>query len=432
MSSPNDDDWRRPEPTPRQRRNDLYTGLAAVLVGLASLALANNTGFFPFGAAPAWPEQVLWTVAATLPMIWRRSRPEISAVVVAAAFITVQVRAVPEMQLSTIVLLVSLYTLGAWGRDRRRSRRLRLTIIAAMFGWIGVSYLGSLGEIPADAFADATGPLPPLLANLAYMLLANGLYFGFAYFAGETAWVAARREHQLQAQAALLRSQAEELRRSQTEARERAVVSERLRIARELHDVVAHHVSVMGVQAAACRRVLDRDPVKARTALAAIEQTARTAIDELRRMLGLLRAVSTDGDRPDNAGVAHLDRLVERARAAGLTATLSVYGDPVPLPESLSQAIYRIVQEAVTNTLKHAGATLLDVRVRYLANDVEVDVKDDGSGASPAGTGGGLGLIGIRERVAAHDGELEAGPQQAGGFRVRARFPRPVLAEQAA
>lgn len=431
MSSANDDQWRRPEPTPRQQRIDIWTGLAAVLVGLASLALANNTGYFPYGAAPAWPEQVLWTVAVTLPLAWRRSRPELSALIVAAAFITVQVRAVPELQLSTIALLVALYTLGAWGRDRRRSRRLRLTVIVAMFGWICVSYLGFLAELPADAFAEATGPLPPLLANIVYTLLANGLYFGFAYFAGETAWVAARREDQLRTQAELLRSQAEELQRSQAEARERAVVGERLRIARELHDVVAHHVSVMGVQAAACRRVLDRDPDKARTALAAIEQTARTAIDELRRMLGLLRAVGTDGERPDSAGVAHLDRLVARAREAGLTATLSVYGDPVPLPESLSQAVYRIVQEAVTNTLKHAGASLLDVRIRYLASDVEVDVKDDGRAHAPGATGG-LGLIGIRERVAAHDGELEAGPQPTGGFRVRARFPRPALVEQAA
>lgn len=434
MSSANDDQWRRPEPTPRQQRIDIWTGLAAVLVGLASLALANNTGYLPFGTPPAWPEQVLWTVAVTLPLAWRRSRPELTTVIVAVAFITVQVRAVPEMQLSTIALLAAIYTLGAWGRDRGRSRRLRVAVIVAMFGWLCLSYAITVAEIPDDAFADATGPLPPLLANIVYALLANALYFGFAYVAGQTAWVAARREHQLQTQAALLHAQAEELRRSQAEARERAVVGERLRIARELHDVVAHHVSVMGVQAAACRRVLDRDPDKARTALAAIEQTARTAIDELRRMLGLLRAVGTDGERPDSAGVAHLDRLVARAREAGLTATLSVYGDPVPLPESLSQAVYRIVQEAVTNTLKHAGASLLDVRIRYLANDVEVDVKDDGRGVAPGATGttGGLGLIGIRERVATHDGELEAGPQPEGGFRVRARFPRPALVEQAA
>ena len=137
------------------------------------------------------------------------------------------------------------------------------------------------------------------------------LVFGFAYFFGETAWVAARREHEL-------RTQAEDLRRSQAEARERAVLGERVRIARELHDVVAHHVSVMGVQASACRRVFDRDPGKARTALTAIEQSARTAVDELRRMLGVLRApAGADAEPPAAGGVERIDELVERARAAG-------------------------------------------------------------------------------------------------------------------
>ena len=193
MSSANDDQWRRPEPTPRQQRIDIWIGLAAVLVGLASLALANNTGYFLYGAAPAWPEQVLWTVAVTLPLAWRRRRPELSALIVAAAFITVQVRAVPEMQLSTIALFVALYTLGAWGRDRRAPAGCG-RLIVAMFGWICVSYLGFLAELPADAFADAAGPVPPVLATMVNGVLANVLFFGFAYFFGETAWVAARRE----------------------------------------------------------------------------------------------------------------------------------------------------------------------------------------------------------------------------------------------
>jgi signal transduction histidine kinase len=272
--------------------------------------------------------------------------------------------------------------------------------------------------VPADAFPDAAGPLEPLLAAIVNGVLVNALFFGFAVFFGETAWISARRQH-------LTEVQAEELRRLAVEAGERAVMGERVRIARELHDVVAHHVSVMGVQAAAARRVMDKDQAKARTALGAVEHGARTAVEELRRMLNLLRATGGAPDeRPTGSGVDRLDELVTNARDAGLAATLGVYGEPMPLPESLSQATYRIVQEAVTNALKHANASTLDVRVRYHAAELEIDVTDDGHGAPPDATAGvGLGLIGMRERVAAHDGTLEAGSRPDGGYRVRARFP---------
>ncbi|MFC4017858.1 sensor histidine kinase [Micromonospora sp. GCM10011542] len=413
--------WRRPDPTPEQRRIDVWTGLAVTALALVSLTLARSTGAFLLGPPPSGPEQLLWTVAVTLPLVWRRRWPAATLLVVSVAFIAAQARSAPETQLSSGALFCALYTVGAWGPDRRSARRLRLGVITTMFTWMGIYYAWTIDHTPADAFAAAVGPVPPVLATLISGVLVNGLFFGFAYFFGETAWVAARREHELRAQAA-------ELRRSQAEARQRAVVGERVRIARELHDVVAHHVSVMGVQAAACRRVWDRDPVKARTALAAIEQTARSAIDELRRMLGVLRTSGGDDAEaapPAPGAVEHIDELVERARAAGIRATLGVYGDPAPLPGSLSQTAYRVVQEAVTNTLKHAGADLLDVRIRYLAREVELDVSDDGRGAGPPNADG-LGLIGMRERVAAHDGVLQAGPRPDGGWRVRARLPLPA------
>jgi signal transduction histidine kinase len=181
----------------------------------------------------------------------------------------------------------------------------------------------------------------------------------------------------------------------------------------------------MGVQASACRRVLDKDQALARTALAAVEQSSRTAVDELRRMLGVLRhSGGTAGadDRPSTAGIDRVEELLSTARDAGLRTDFGVYGDPLPLPDSVSLAAYRLVQEAVTNTLKHARATVLDVRIRYLASALEVDVSDDGRPLNPPNAKG-MGLIGMRERVAAHDGELEVGPRGGGGFRVRARFP---------
>ncbi|MER7891324.1 sensor histidine kinase [Micromonospora sp. NPDC094482] len=420
------DDWRRRGPTPEQRRLDLYGGLAITVLALFSLTLTRSTGAFLLGPPPSWPEQILWTVAVTLPLIWRRRFPATTTLVVSAAFIAAQARSAPETQLSSWALFAALYTLGAWGQDRRLARRLRIGVIATMFVWLGVYYAISIGGIPEDAFAHAVGPVPPVLAAIVSGVLVNVLYFGLAYFFGETAWLAARRQHELAAQA-------EELRRSQAEARGRAVIGERVRIARELHDVVAHHVSVMGVQASAARRVIDRSPDKARTALTAIEESARNAVDELRRMLGVLRAseVGPAGAEPP-AGIDQVDAVVQRARDAGLRATLGVYGDPAPLPESLSQAVYRVVQEAVTNVLRHAtGAGVLDVRIRYLATEVEVDVTDDGRATRPPNADG-LGLVGMRERVTTHDGELEVGPRAGGGWRVRARFPVPATVRESA
>jgi signal transduction histidine kinase len=418
--------WRRPDPTARQQRIDLLVGVAVAAVALFNLTLTSSAGVFALGPPPSWPEQIFWTVAVTLPLAWRRRWPDVVAIVIAVAFLAGQFRSAPEQQMAMGALYASMYTVGAWGRDHRRSARVRLGIVVGMFLALAFNLIRHLPALTAEDFSEAAGPLSPVFAAVVNSLLLNLLFFGFAYFAGETAWTAARREHQL-------RVQAEQLRASQAEAGERAVMAERLRIARELHDVVAHHVSVMGVQAAAGRRVMDKDPGKARTALAAVEQSARTAVDELRRMLYLLRHSGSAGnERPMGAaGIERVDELLASARDAGLTTTIGVYGDPQPLPESLSQAAYRIVQEAVTNTLKHAAATTLDVRIRYLDRDLELDIADNGHGVTVS-SGGGMGLIGMRERVSAHDGVLEVGPRAAvldtdgvaaRGFRVRARFP---------
>ncbi|WP_431933980.1 sensor histidine kinase [Micromonospora sp. RP3T] len=411
--------WRRPRPSAEQLRADLWVGLGVTVLALFELTLARSTGAFLLGPPPSVAEQVWWTVAATAPLAVRRRRPAVVAVLVSIAFIVGQARAVPLSQLPSGALFAALYTLGAWGTDRRLAGRIRVGIIGAMFGWLGLSLALRADQFSSSAFADAAGPVPPVLAAVINGVLYNVLFFAFAYYSGQTAWVAARRRHEL-------REQAEQLRRSQAEARERAVMGERVRIARELHDVVAHHVSVMGVQAAAARRVLDRDPARARTALSAIEETARTSVDELRRMLGVLRdsRVGPDATASDSAGVDQVGTLVDRARETGLRVEFGVYGDPVPLPRSVSQAAYRIVQEAVTNVVKHASATTLDVRIRYLARELEVDVSDNGRGGAPGGDG--LGLLGMRERATAHGGALEAGPRAGGGFRVRARLPLAV------
>jgi signal transduction histidine kinase len=197
-----------------------------------------------------------------------------------------------------------------------------------------------------------------------------------------------------------------------------------VRIARDLHDVVAHHVSVMGVQAGAARRALDKDADLASTALQTVEQTARTAIGELRGLLGVLRAEESEQKEDTTSpGLDRLPELVSSARSAGLEVRHGVYGEPRPVPDGVAVSAYRVVQEALTNVVKHAGARTAEVRVRYLESTLEVEVTDDGRGATDLPDGNGFGLAGMRERVAVHGGELEAGPRRNVGYRVRASLP---------
>ncbi|MCM4083333.1 histidine kinase [Paractinoplanes hotanensis] len=409
------DDWQRPGPTPRQRRIDLVIGLVVVAAALFHVMLSRSVGLFVWGVERSAAEHLAFAFAVTVPLIWRRSHPEIVLVVIAVVFVAGQVREAQEIQFASGAIFAAIYAAGAWGRDRGRSRWLRITVIAVMFGWLAIAWLIAAESIDASDFADGTGELPPLLSALVAQVLMNLVVFGFSYFFGETAWLSARRE-------AALVEQAEQLREARAAAEERAVVTERMRIARELHDVVAHHVSVMGIQAAAARRAMDRNADTARDALTSVEEGARTAVDELHRMLGALRTADEPVSAP-SAGVDRVAELLDRVREAGLTAEYAVYGDPVPLPDSTSQAAYRIVQEAVTNALKHAGATTIDVRLRYLARQLEVDVADDGRGAAAAAGDRGMGLIGMRERVALLGGAVETGNRTAGGYRVRARLP---------
>ncbi|MGZ4592832.1 MAG: sensor histidine kinase [Actinomycetes bacterium] len=209
------------------------------------------------------------------------------------------------------------------------------------------------------------------------------------------------------------------------EREERAVVAvaeERARLARELHDVLGHSLSVMTVQASAVRRLMRPDQARERQALETVEATGRQALTEVRRLVGVLRR---DGAAPDLApppSLAHLDRLVADFQQAGLAVAVEVEGDAVALPPGLDLTAYRLVQEALTNTLKHAGPTTTQVRLDYRDKALEVLVRDDGCGG-PVVDGVGHGLIGMRERVAVYGGRLVAGPRAAGGFELRALLP---------
>jgi signal transduction histidine kinase len=213
--------------------------------------------------------------------------------------------------------------------------------------------------------------------------------------------------------------------REQEQRTRLAVGDERARIARELHDVVAHSVGIIVIQAEGARRVFDRDPERAREALDSIEQTARTALADMRSSLGVLRDESGSPLREPQPGLAELDGLLERAREGGLEVEIAVEGQPRTLPRGVDLSAYRIVQEALTNTIKHAGPARSRITLRYGERELEVEVSDDGPGPSVngAGTGSGHGLLGMRERVASHGGEVEAGSGPDGGFVVRASLP---------
>jgi signal transduction histidine kinase len=207
------------------------------------------------------------------------------------------------------------------------------------------------------------------------------------------------------------------------EARRRAS-EERLRIARELHDVLAHHISLMNVQAGVALHLIDRQPGQAITALTAIERASREALSELRSVLRILQQQEEGAPRSPVPGLARLNGLVEQTQAAGLDVRTQIEGVPRPLPSSVDAAAFRILQEALTNVLRHASARSTTVRVRYGEHEVEIQVDDDGSGTSqPSSREGGSGISGMRERVTVLGGQFEAGPLPDHGFRVSARLP---------
>jgi signal transduction histidine kinase len=209
----------------------------------------------------------------------------------------------------------------------------------------------------------------------------------------------------------------------------RAVFEERVRIARELHDVVAHHVSMMGVQAGAARMVVDHDRAKAKEALAAIELSSRQAVAELHRLLGFLRQASDADDLAPQPGLGQLDQLAASLGESELAVRVCVEGERRELPPTVDVSAYRIVQEALTNTLKHSVASRADVNLRYWPGELELEIVDDGTPTgTPATASGGLGLIGMRERAALCGGQLSAGPAAGGGYAVRVRLRTPAEA----
>ncbi len=431
--------WVRPRPTAAQRRTDVLLVVLFFVVAPFSAVVADSLASAFGRTLPDWRWQALWIVALGLPLMWRRRFPISSMLVVAAVFLLSQWAGFPDNLAASVALFWSLYSVGAWSRHRVAAFWARVFVVAGMFVFIAVSFVLAGADVLPDNPQTQPGPLSAYAATVLNSVLANVVYFAASTYFGTVSWTSARRESQLADQAAALEA-------AQRENAERAVTRERLHIARELHDVVAHHVSVMGVQASAARRVLGRSPELASDALSAVENTARVAITELRALLGVLRdEAPTDELTPGGAGTAlgpageslhaapgveQIPALVGQAEGAGLQIRFGVFGTPRPVPAGVSLSLFRIVQEALTNVLKHASATNVEVRLRYRDVSVEVEITDDGLGAAGRtarpGAAPGYGLVGMRERVAVHGGELVTGPRDTGGFRVRADLPTDV------
>ena len=369
--------------------------LAALLAAVAVVDLSTNSQL----EGPLWLNlAVMVGIAATF--AWRRSRPwvTLAATLAGLAAMAVWLTEPPDTFVAVLTLVCLAYAVGRHLQGRHS--------IYALGTGIAVIVVLSVIYDPGDIFFPVT------------------FFWILPWLAGRTI-----RNHTLLARE--LSEKAERAQHAREEEERRAIALERSRIARELHDVLAHNLSVMVVQASAARRVLDKNPLQAVEVAALIERTGRDALAEIRQLFGPMRRGEGEG-LSGPPSIARVEELARRARAAGLRVELRVSGDPVALPAGIDLAAYRIVQEALTNAIKHSGSARARVTVAYEPNEVALSVEDDGEGPRDGfeleEAGGGHGLVGMRERAALYGGIVQAGRRDGGGFAVRARLPtRPLV-----
>ena len=431
-----DEDWERPAATPAQRNADLWLAFAAYLLAGLSIELTRSLGAFD-GASSGTEilTQHLWAASAAVLLAWRRSHPLIVATL---ANLHLYVVGTVEPMVAGTLVLQALYFFAvfsgvAWTRDRRALAYVLLGFVVARLRWLAWLFALSSGleDIYRNLEVNPTEPhglFPAPVAAVGWVSLNNLLFLGGAVLLGQVAWRGARHTARERAYAETIRTQAARL-------RDQAVVAERLRIARELHDVVAHHVSVMGVQAAAARRVLDKDPEAVREALGAVEESSRNAVGQMRELLGTLRSDEMDttaGEgRAPQPDLSDLPVLVEQATSPTREVSYSLVeerpGAAGEVPAPLQLTAYRIAQESLVNVSRHSTATHVSVVVR-VADSLEVEVVDNGT-PRPGSSGTGLGQRGMRERAELLGGECEIGRREHGtGYRVRVTLPLTVAA----
>jgi signal transduction histidine kinase len=355
--------------------------------------------------SPAGPIVAVEAAAllATVPLLFRRRFPFAAPAIAFAGVAGVSLVSLAGVTEGATFAMLGL-VLASWAAGAQREGQQALAGAALGLAAFAVIVQAQPGSGTALDFGDAEVDLA------SWLVIGIGLPLA--------AFALRRREER----AVALEAEAERLAREREERARAAVAAERARIARDLHDVIAHSVSVMTVQGGAARLLLEQDAQRAREPLLAVEETGHQAMAEMRRLLGIVHAEDAPALAPQ-PGLADLEALAEQVRQAGLPVALEVLGAPKALAPGLGLAGYRIVQEALTNALKHAGPARAWVTVRYEPDALVLEILDDGAGGPSVDGGSGHGLVGMRERVALYGGELAAGRRPEGGFAVRARLP---------
>ncbi|WP_329110103.1 sensor histidine kinase [Micromonospora sp. NBC_01699] len=372
----------------------------ALLAALVVLAEVLLTAAVPAETtADGWPRTLTWSLVCAVPIVLGRSWPAAAVALALTGFTAAVVDG--HQPLTAVVAFILLTYATAAGFPLRRAALVATVLWAPIL-------------VTALALPAARHQLG---VPGGYLLFTNVLIALVCFFGGRTV-------HARRATIRALEERARVAEENQRSMADQAVADERRRIARELHDVVAHHVSVMSVLATGARRVLARDPAAADEALGSIAETSRTTLRELRRLLDVLRTdAEPAAELAPQPGLAGLESLVDQVREAGLPVSLRVDGVPAPLEPSLALTVFRIVQEALTNALKHAGTATAQVRLTYGVYWLVVEILDTGRGPSLDPNPAGHGLVGMRERVALYGGTLRTGPRPGGGYRVYAKVP---------
>jgi signal transduction histidine kinase len=393
--------WRMPHAY--MRAHPLFADAVLAVVLYSGATALWGTGD-PAARPPSWPVALAWTVLSMATVVIRRKATWLA--IGALAVHTVVSLLVPrELQVDPLALVLLTYTAAV-------RLPLREIALATALLWAPPLVLGL-------TLLDTR--MRPLRMDPTYFVVLLLMTVLLCLAVGRTM-------HHRRAYITALEGRTREAERNQQALAAQAVADERRRIARELHDMVAHHVSVMGVLATGSRRTLHRDPAAADEALATIEETGRTALRELRRLLDVLRTEQEPaGELAPQPGLAHLAGLVEQVREAGLPVTLKIEGEAGALDPGVALTIYRIVQEALTNAIKHAGTATAEVRLDVGTYWLNLEISDTGRGPRLGGGPVGHGLLGMRERVMLYGGTLRTGPRPGGGFRVSARIPVDAL-----
>jgi len=379
-----------------KQRPVIVDGLIAVF--LSGLALVLLWYYWRYTQPVHLALAISLTLAVTLPLTLRRRYPIAILFVITAVLNLYRLLDIPEGTATAYALLLALFSVGAYGGKRWRTWARGISVLS-----VAVTMIYLLFIRPVVGLAGSNYTENQVIAQIATILL-NLFLFGAAWWVGDIFRI--RRE------------------REEENARQ-AVINERVRIARELHDVVAHHVSVMGIQAGGARRVLPQQPEKAQEALSLIESSSRQAVNELHRLLGFLRQGQQANGFSPQPNLQQLHTLISDMQEAGLTIDVKIEGTEKSLPPGIGLSTYRIIQEALTNTLKHAGKAKAVVTIRYKSNSVELQIIDNGKGLKQLEQQEirGKGIMGMRERASLHGGSFESGNVPGGGFFVRAVLP---------